>query len=316
MNSDDKYAACGCDHLFGGVVRVAVPGIQGPQGEVGPTGPVGPEGPQGIQGERGERGPQGIPGPEGPIGPQGDSFQPDARGTMLDRTKYDTATAGFTFLDVNTLTLYTKLSATSGAWNEGVSFIGPAGPQGAQGPIGPVGPAGPQGPQGEPGPQGPQGEIGPQGSRGERGPQGIQGDKGDPGTSYDPDYIGPFIERVYYDDYPKYTTFLALDIGMLYFKQSNASGNWSDGIPFGKGDKGDKGDPGPQGPQGETGPQGIPGPEGPSGDGGIPGLMSPDPREYFLYILGESGDIPDTPEEDPSYSPILGTGKLDYLVLA
>ena len=44
--------------------------------------------------------------------------------------------------------------------------------------------------------------------------------------------------------------------------------------------------------------------------------MSPDPREYFLYILGESGDIPDTPEEDPSSSPILGMGKLDYLVLA
>lgn len=62
------------------------------------------------------------------------------------------------------------------------------------------------------------------------------------------------------------------------------------------------------------------------GGGGITGLMSPDPREYFLYILGESGsdapdipDVPDTPDEpevDSSYSPKLDTGKLDYLVLA
>ena len=48
--------------------------------------------------------------------------------------------------------------------------------------------------------------------------------------------------------------------------------------------------------------------------GGVVGLMDPDPREYFLYILGESGS--EEPEEDPSYSPVLNTGKLNYLVLA
>ena len=51
--------------------------------------------------------------------------------------------------------------------------------------------------------------------------------------------------------------------------------------------------------------------------GGVVGLMDPDPREYFLYILGESGsENPEEPEEDPSYSPVLNTGKLNYLVLA
>lgn len=265
MNGDEKHVTCGCDHLFGGVVRVAVPGIQGPQGEVGPQGPVGPEGPQGIQGERGERGPQGIPGPEGPVGPQGDSFQPDARGTLLDRTKYDSADAGFTFLDINTLTLYYKLSATSGAWSDGVSFIGPVGPQG---PVGPVGPVGPQGPQGEVGLQGPVGPVGPEGPQGEvgpRGPQGIQGEKGDTGTNYSPDHVGPIEERVFYDHYPKYTTFLALDVGMLYYKQSSLYGDWSDGIPFGRGEKGERG------PQGEIGPQGPQGPQGEKGDRGDTG---------------------------------------------
>lgn len=54
--------------------------------------------------------------------------------------------------------------------------------------------------------------------------------------------------------------------------------------------------------------------KGPIASGGIAGLMDPDPREYFLYILGESGS--EEPEEDPSYSPVLNTGKLNYLVLA
>lgn len=57
--------------------------------------------------------------------------------------------------------------------------------------------------------------------------------------------------------------------------------------------------------------------KGPIASGGIAGLMDPDPREYFLYILGESGsEDPEEPEEDPSYSPVLNTGKLNYLVLA
>ena len=80
---------------------------------------------------------------------------------------------------------------------------------------------------------------------------------------------------------------------------------------------------GPQGPKDDKGDKGEPGPQGEPGKDANEVLMVPDPREYFLYILGESGsdvpDIPDTPDEpevDSSYSPKLGTGKLDYLVLA
>ena len=89
-----------------------------------------------------------------------------------------------------------------------------------------------------------------------------------------------------------------------------------------KGARGDKGDKGEQGIQGIQGDKGEPGPQGEPGKDANEVLMVPDPREYFLYILGESGsdvpDIPDTPDEpevDSSYSPKLGTGKLDYLVI-
>ena len=44
--------------------------------------------------------------------------------------------------------------------------------------------------------------------------------------------------------------------------------------------------------------------------GGVVGLMDPDPREYFLYILGESGS------EDPEESGTLNAGRLNYFVLA
>ena len=44
--------------------------------------------------------------------------------------------------------------------------------------------------------------------------------------------------------------------------------------------------------------------------GGVVGLMDPDPREYFLAILGESGS------EDPEESGTLNAGRLNYFVLA
>ena len=58
-----------------------------------------------------------------------------------------------------------------------------------------------------------------------------------------------------------------------------------------------------------------------AGGGGITGLMSPDPRTYFLYVLSggvvedEDGGGSSAPESGDA-SPILGTGKLNYLVLA
>lgn len=54
--------------------------------------------------------------------------------------------------------------------------------------------------------------------------------------------------------------------------------------------------------------------------GGSLGLMKPDPREYFLMLLGGGvPDIPDEPDEpeEPDYTqPILGSAKLNTMVLA
>lgn len=54
--------------------------------------------------------------------------------------------------------------------------------------------------------------------------------------------------------------------------------------------------------------------------GGSLGLMTPDPREYFLMLLGGGiPDIPDEPDnpEEPDYTqPILGSAKLNTMVLA
>ena len=44
--------------------------------------------------------------------------------------------------------------------------------------------------------------------------------------------------------------------------------------------------------------------------GGVVGLMDPDPREYFLDILGDSGS------EEPDESGTLNAGRLNYFVLA
>lgn len=268
---------CGCDNLYGGVAVIGLPGIQGARGEVGPRGPQGEIGPQGIQGERGDRGPQGIPGPVGPEGPQGDSFQPDATGRLVERTKYDSEPTHFSFMDMDTLVLYFKLSNAPGDWTEGVSLRGPQGatgdkgPKGDKGDKGEIGPVGPVGPQGEQGPRGVQGIQGPQGIQGIQGPK---GDKGDRGESYNPDYYGLESERSAYAYAAKDTSFLATDTGMLYFKRTSQYDDWTDGILFGKGE------PGPQGEPGEPGKDANEVP------------MDPDPVAYFDELYGEShGDI-------------------------
>lgn len=57
--------------------------------------------------------------------------------------------------------------------------------------------------------------------------------------------------------------------------------------------------------------------------GGFSGLMEPDPREYFLMLLGsvvpdepDEPEIPDTPDEPDYTQPILGSAKLNVMVLA
>lgn len=69
-------------------------------------------------------------------------------------------------------------------------------------------------------------------------PQGLKGDRGE---AFKVSAIGALSTRVNYDTQPKDYSFFATDTSMIYFKNSDASADWSAGIPFGKGDKGDTG---------------------------------------------------------------------------
>lgn len=69
-------------------------------------------------------------------------------------------------------------------------------------------------------------------------PQGIKGDKGD---NFTVNAVGLIADRALYDAQIKGFSFLALDEGLIYFKLSSTSGDWSVGSPFGKGDTGDTG---------------------------------------------------------------------------
>lgn len=124
---------------------------------------------------------------------------------------------------------------------------------------------------------GPQGPTGPTGPAGPQGPQGVQGPKGDTGASFDADARDLFANRNLYNLQPKGFSFLAIDTGFLYFKQSNTSGDWSAGKEFGKGETGatgPAGPTGPTGPQGLQGIQGVAGPTGPAGADGADGVVT------------------------------------------
>lgn len=142
---------------------------------------------------------------------------------------------------------------------------------GLTGPTGPTGPAGPAGPQG---------------------PQGVQGPKGDTGASFTADARDLFANRGLYDLQPKGFSFLAMDTGFLYFKLSSASGNWSTGKEFGKGETGaagPAGPTGPQGPQGLQGIQGIQGLTGPAGADGTDGVVtSIDTAQKTASLIGRT----------------------------
>lgn len=68
-----------------------------------------------------------------------------------------------------------------------------------------------------------------------------KGEKGNDGQSFSPDQTGTTEEKATYDDMPVGFSFLDITDGLLYFKQSDTSGDWSEGMPFGKGEKGDTG---------------------------------------------------------------------------
>lgn len=69
-----------------------------------------------------------------------------------------------------------------------------------------------------------------------------QGSKGDKGESFTVNSSGTTAQRALYDAQPAGWSFLDITTSTLYFKSRNTSGDWSSGVPFGKGDKGDTGD--------------------------------------------------------------------------
>ena len=92
-----------------------------------------------------------------------------------------------------------------------------------------------KGARGEAGAQGPRGE------KGEKGEKGDPGERGPVGASFVADIKDLSDFRGGYDGLPKGTSFLAIDTGLLYWKLGNAPGEWSSGVPFGKGEKGKRG---------------------------------------------------------------------------
>lgn len=78
-----------------------------------------------------------------------------------------------------------------------------------------------------------------------------QGAKGDRGEAFSVNSIGTLAQRVLYNNYMTGYSFLAVDVDVagsiiphIYFKKSNASGDWTEGVPFGRGEKGDAGNDG------------------------------------------------------------------------
>lgn len=151
---------------------------------------------------------------------------------------------------------------SDGALNNGIVTLDSLAPDVLAGVPGIEGPEGPAGPQGPTGATGAAGATGPQGDTGPQGVQGIQGVQGLAGQSFTPDAIGPVGDQSLYDDEPEGFAFLDATNGLLYFKLSATTADWSVGAMFGRG---------PQGPQGVQGVQGIQGVQGETGDTGPQG---------------------------------------------
>lgn len=143
-----------------------------------------------------------------------------------------------------------------------------------------------RGPMGQAGPQGQQGPVG------ATGPQGQAGAAGPVGASFDADAMDLFAERALYDGQPKGFSFLAMDTGMLYFKLSGVSADWSPGFQFGKGETGAAGPQGPEGPEGPQGIQGLRGEQGEQGPAGADGddgiVIAVDTAVKSASLIGRS----------------------------
>ena len=152
---------------------------------------------------------------------------------------------------------------------------------------------GDRGEKGEQGERGPAGPVGPKGDRGE------SGQKGDRGESFSVNAVGVSSDLSKYANKEKGFSFLATDKGLLYIKISDADGDWSAPIAFGKGEKGDKGDTGPQGLQGERGPAGQQGAQGPRGERGETGPAGAQGLQGVPGVKGDTGAKGDAGERGP-----------------
>jgi collagen type VII alpha len=127
---------------------------------------------------------------------------------------------------------------------------------------------GPTGPTGLPGPTGVAGYTGPTGSKGDQGYPYNVGGQGPTGSGA----VVPPYTRDYYNAQPAGFSFLDTTNGLLFIKQTNTSGDWTNpGIPFGKGETGTTGPTGFTGARGPTGIQGNTGNTGPAGPTGMRG---------------------------------------------
>lgn len=177
-----------------------------------------------------------------------------------------------------------------------VTVIGQRGRQGIAGKDGKDGKDGLRGLrgfQGDKGDKGDKGDTGPQGPAGEQGLPGATGPKGDTGATFNADVKDVSANLSNYASQPKGYSFLCMDTGMLYWKLSDASGDWSEGVQF-KGDKGDTGPQGAKGEQGIQGPKGETGDRGPIGERGEKGeigIQGPQGEQGEKGEKGEKGEV-------------------------
>ncbi len=66
------------------------------------------------------------------------------------------------------------------------------------------------------------------------------GTSGKDGRNFEPDAKGLFADRTQYNNEAKGFSFLDFEAGIMYFKKSGTSGDWTDGFPV-RGQKGDEG---------------------------------------------------------------------------
>lgn len=117
-------------------------GLQGIQGEKGDKGDTGD---RGLPGDTGAKGDKGDQGDKGDTGEKGDGVKIDMAGSLDNKSVYDDADRGFTYLDSDNNHLYLKLSDDFADW----SSPAPGGIQGAKGEKGDQGIQGIQGDRGE-----------------------------------------------------------------------------------------------------------------------------------------------------------------------